>query len=149
MRRVDDPPGRLLLVGDRRQVLDAALEVTRRGGRLSVVECDAATLSRLAASGTRLLTVEPGRPAGECDGTPSRDIEPAPPSVEPLVGCTLTDVERALILVTLAYCQGNRTSAAQVLGISVRTIRNKLRLFLDEGIDVPPAPAHGMMGRQA
>ncbi|KQN90293.1 hypothetical protein ASE95_16005 [Sphingomonas sp. Leaf231] len=76
-------------------------------------------------------------------------METAPPQVEPLVGCTLTDVERALILVTLAYCHGNRTSAAQVLGISVRTMRNKLRLFLDEGIDVPPAPVHGLAGRSA
>ncbi|WP_235528365.1 helix-turn-helix domain-containing protein [Sphingomonas sp. Leaf231] len=138
-----------MLIGDRRQVLDAALEVTRRGGRLSVIECDVAMLSRLAASGTQLLTVEPGTRPSSLAARSDDQIETAPPQVEPLVGCTLTDVERALILVTLAYCHGNRTSAAQVLGISVRTMRNKLRLFLDEGIDVPPAPVHGLAGRSA
>lgn len=44
-----------------------------------------------------------------------------------LVGCTVEDVERHLVLQTLRRCQGNRTHAAQILGISVRTLRNKLR----------------------
>jgi hypothetical protein len=46
-----------------------------------------------------------------------------------LVGCTLESVERALILSTLTQCRGNRTDAARVLGISIRTMRNKLRLY--------------------
>ena len=47
--------------------------------------------------------------------------------VRPLVGRDLDEVERALILETLAKCGGNRTLAAQILGVSVRTIHNKLR----------------------
>jgi DNA-binding NtrC family response regulator len=47
--------------------------------------------------------------------------------VRPLVGRDLDEVERALILETLAKCAGNRTLAAQILGVSVRTIHNKLR----------------------
>ena len=47
--------------------------------------------------------------------------------VRPLVGRDLDEVERALILETLADCGGNRTLAAQILGVSVRTIHNKLR----------------------
>lgn len=54
-----------------------------------------------------------------------------------LVGATLADVERDLILDTLDHCLGNRTHAANILGISIRTLRNKLRLYMDEGTHVP------------
>ncbi len=55
-----------------------------------------------------------------------------------LVGQTVADVERDLIIDTLLHCLGNRTHAANILGISIRTLRNKLRLYADEGIAVPP-----------
>ncbi len=55
------------------------------------------------------------------------------------VGLTVAIVERTLILDTLAYCNGNRTQAAHVLDISVRTLRNKLNQYAAEGISVPPA----------
>lgn len=54
-----------------------------------------------------------------------------------LVGQTVAEVERDLILQTLDHCLGNRTHAATILGISIRTLRNKLRQYTDEGIDVP------------
>lgn len=50
-----------------------------------------------------------------------------------LVGRTVDDVERELILDTLSHCLGNRTQAAQVLGISIRTLRNKLKAYHEEG----------------
>ncbi len=53
-----------------------------------------------------------------------------------LVGRTVADVERELILHTLEHCGGNRTQAAEILGISVRTLRNKLRQYLQDGADV-------------
>ena len=42
------------------------------------------------------------------------------------VGRTVSDMERDLILETLSHCLGNRTHAANILGISIRTLRNKL-----------------------
>jgi DNA-binding NtrC family response regulator len=63
----------------------------------------------------------------------------ATPGVEALVGHTVEDVERALILHTLERCNGNRTSASSMLGISVRTMRNKLRAFIEAGYPVAPA----------
>ena len=54
------------------------------------------------------------------------------------VGRTVADVERALILDTLQHTLGNRTHAATILGISIRTLRNKLRQYGDEGVAVPP-----------
>lgn len=54
-----------------------------------------------------------------------------------LVGRTVSDVERQLIIDTLTHCLGNRTHAANILGISIRTLRNKLRQYTDEGMAVP------------
>jgi len=54
-----------------------------------------------------------------------------------LVGRTVADVERDLILDTLDHTLGNRTHAANILGISIRTLRNKLNQYADEGTRVP------------
>jgi DNA-binding NtrC family response regulator len=62
----------------------------------------------------------------------------APNEVVPLlIGATVGEIERELVLQTLARCAGNRTRAARVLGLSVRTLRNKIRLYSADGIDVP------------
>ena len=46
-----------------------------------------------------------------------------------LVGRSVASVEKELILDTLDYCLGNRTQAANILGISIRTLRNKLKQY--------------------
>ena len=61
-----------------------------------------------------------------------------------LVGRTVSDVERDLILETLKHCFGNRTHAANILGISIRTLRNKLNEYVADGVPVP-APGGGEM----
>ena len=62
----------------------------------------------------------------------------APSDVVPLlIGSTVGEIERELVLQTLARCDGNRTRAARVLGLSVRTLRNKIRQYSADGIDVP------------
>ncbi len=47
-------------------------------------------------------------------------------------GMTIAAMERQLIKTTLEAANGNRTRASEMLGISVRTLRNKLRLFREE-----------------
>ena len=59
-----------------------------------------------------------------------------------LVGRTVAEVEQQLILDTLTHCLGNRTHAANILGISIRTLRNKLKQYSDDGVRVP-APRDG------
>jgi DNA-binding NtrC family response regulator len=59
--------------------------------------------------------------------------------IDSLVGRSVADVERELILQTLKSCGGNRTTASTILGISVRTMRNKLKSFVEAGIAVSPA----------
>jgi len=58
-------------------------------------------------------------------------------SAQGMVGRTVAEVERDLIIRTLDHCLGNRTHAANILGISIRTLRNKLKIYGDEGIPVP------------
>jgi len=55
-------------------------------------------------------------------------------AAEPLVGMAVADVEQALILATLRQTNGNRTHAANMLGISIRTIRNKLSAYAQAGM---------------
>ncbi|RME63892.1 MAG: sigma-54-dependent Fis family transcriptional regulator, partial [Alphaproteobacteria bacterium] len=64
-----------------------------------------------------------------------------------LVGRTVAEVERDLILDTLHHCVGNRTHAANILGISIRTLRNKLNQYQAEGVPVPaPGDAQRAVG---
>jgi two-component system response regulator FlrC len=66
-----------------------------------------------------------------------------PGGVEQLVGRTIAGVERDMILNTLGHCLGNRTHAANILGISIRTLRNKLNQYKDDGADIPAAGTGG------
>ena len=68
--------------------------------------------------------------------TTSAGVNTAPAPVE-LVGKTVAEVEKQLIINTLEHCLGNRTHAATILGISIRTLRNKLKAYSDEGLSIP------------
>lgn len=59
------------------------------------------------------------------------------------VGQTVAQMEKTLILDTLSHCLGNRTHAANILGISIRTLRNKLNEYADDGASIP-APQSGV-----
>ena len=67
-------------------------------------------------------------------GTLAAPPRPAPPGAEPLAaglraGLSWREAERQLLAATLAATGGNRTHAADMLGISLRTIRNKIREY--------------------
>ena len=70
-------------------------------------------------------------------------------ATRPLVGRTVADVERDLIIDTLRHCVGNRTHAANILGISIRTLRNKLKLYTEGGLNVPMPGAYPRSGTYA
>jgi len=74
-------------------------------------------------------------PAGGRD-LASRAAQTAEAVTRGLVGRTVADVERDLILDTLDHCLGNRTHAAKILGISIRTLRNKLSEYVAAGVPV-------------
>jgi two-component system response regulator FlrC len=59
-----------------------------------------------------------------------------------LVGCTVEQIERELILCTLAEHGGCRTRTASTLGVCVRTLRNKINEYQAAGVVVPaPEPS--------
>jgi DNA-binding NtrC family response regulator len=51
------------------------------------------------------------------------------------VGMSMKEAEKRFIFKTLHETKGNRTHAAKTLGISIRTLRNKLNEYRAEGID--------------
>ncbi len=56
-------------------------------------------------------------------------IKEAPSYAFP-IGMTIAELEKRLILETLAREKNNRTKTAQLLGISIRTLRNKLQAYI-------------------
>jgi two-component system response regulator FlrC len=69
-------------------------------------------------------------------GPAARAAQVAEAATRGLVGRTVAQVECDLILDTLDHCLGNRTHAAKILGISIRTLRNKLNEYMVAGLDV-------------
>ena len=69
--------------------------------------------------------------------------------VKRLVGHTIAEVELELIRETLVGVSGNRTRAASVLGISIRGLRNKIRLYAACGILVPEIGVSAAFDRYA
>jgi two-component system, response regulator FlrC len=53
------------------------------------------------------------------------------------VGMTVRDLEERLIVQTLKHVNHNRTHAAEMLGISIRTLRNKLREYRQDEESTP------------
>jgi DNA-binding NtrC family response regulator len=96
-----------------------------------VIETDA-----LLLTGSR-LGAEPAPAARPAVASAAMPSGAGGASVGTLVGRTVADVERDLIMETLTHCLGNRTHAAGILGISIRTLRNKLQQYKQEGLNVP------------
>lgn len=87
--------------------------------------------------GAEAIRMPDGSPISVSKGPAERAAQAAEAVTRAFVGRTVADVERDLILDTLDHCLGNRTHAAKILGISIRTLRNKLNQYTDEGVRVP------------
>jgi DNA-binding NtrC family response regulator len=88
--------------------------------------------------GSFCLTIRSIKEAGPSEMAMTTDF--VDEVVSQLIGSTVDEVERVLVVQTLARCHGNRTHAARMLGLSVRTLRNKVRLYSAEGIELPMHP---------
>lgn len=99
-------------------LLSAGPEIDEMGIMLESVDFNAINSNQLK------LTDEKAPAAGE-------DIQN-----RNFVGRSIESVEKELITSTLDHVMGNRTHAANILGISIRTLRNKLKQYkLDNGED--------------
>jgi DNA-binding NtrC family response regulator len=66
------------------------------------------------------------------------DTQPATAtmSLSDASAATLRDIEKAAIFRALQFNDNNRTKTAEALGISIRTLRNKLREYRGEGVSL-------------
>ena len=94
---------------------------------------------------TDAIRLPDGQPltAARDSGLAGRAAQAADAASRAYVGQTVAQMEKTLILDTLTHCLGNRTHAANILGISIRTLRNKLNEYSAEGTPVP-APQSGL-----
>jgi two-component system response regulator FlrC len=102
------------------------------------IEPAAIHISGMAANANLTTAAPVVEPAPVAPAHAPEDVKNAE-VVAGLIGRTIADVEREMILNTLDHCLGNRTHAANILGISIRTLRNKIGQYRDEGIDVKEA----------
>lgn len=102
----------------------------------------------LLASGDEIgvgaIITPDGAPMVAGAGPAAQAAQTAEAVARSMVGRTVAEVERELILDTLDHCLGNRTHAAKILGISIRTLRNKLNQYSGEGLNIP-APGEARM----
>ena len=122
-----------------------------RGGAMETVTLQARRflLAVLAERHDDGLVLD-GQPLAAGASAPAFDAGPAARAASTadavsraFVGQTVAQMEKTLILDTLSHCLGNRTHAANILGISIRTLRNKLNEYADEGTAIP-APQSGV-----
>ncbi len=88
-----------------------------------------------------------------------RSLAPAPVALRIPVGTNLADVERWMIFATLQKCGGNKTRAAALLGVSLKTLYNRLNAYralglamdygLNDGQDVAITALQGADLREA
>jgi len=75
----------------------------------------------------------PGAPAA----TPAAVVAPPPQddleAVKFQIGTTVEEAEKGLILRTLEHTRNNKTRAAEILGISLKTLHNKLKEYAGPG----------------
>ena len=62
-----------------------------------------------------------------------------PETADSMVGKTIADVEKTLILGTLKLTSGNKTRAAEILGVTARTLSNKLKIYRNAKGKAPEA----------
>jgi DNA-binding NtrC family response regulator len=70
--------------------------------------------------------------AAASSGPSSQPPEPESPELSPSQAITIGEMEKRMIFAALDRLGGNRTRAAEQLGISIRTLRNKLREYRGE-----------------
>lgn len=77
----------------------------------------------------RRILVLSRNPVAGLEVLEGEDVTEKNPARLPTPGGTLRDMERQLLEKTLEATAGNRTRAAEILGVSLRTVRNKIREF--------------------
>ncbi len=133
VRELENTMHRAILVSADAEIEPSAIQLAGQKA------AQAAAAAAVAAATAAKPVEKPAAPAAPVVSAPA--VQDATDSTGALVGRTVADVEKQLILNTLDHCLGNRTHAANILGISIRTLRNKLKEYSDGGVAIPGAGA--------
>jgi DNA-binding NtrC family response regulator len=130
VRELENAMHRAILLAQGNRIEPSAIMLTSKLART------VSPISQTAAAAT-FGAPQPPQPVAQPQPAPAGGAADG----EEFVARTVASVERDLIIDTLEHCLGNRTHAANVLGISIRTLRNKLKLYAGDGLRVPPPSA--------
>lgn len=78
-----------------------------------------------------------GEAEGRCDRRDGGVLE----ALRIPVGTNLADAERWMIFATLDKCGGNKTRAAALLGVSLKTLYNRLNAYRAQGLAMDYEPS--------
>jgi DNA-binding NtrC family response regulator len=85
------------------------------------------------------LDLQPARHLAQ-DSTELRECIRVP------IGMTMAEAERTILIATLRHCDGSKRRTAEMLGISVKTVYNKLVGWHDQDAQLPPTRLPGVRG---
>ncbi|MDQ6677423.1 MAG: sigma-54 dependent transcriptional regulator [Acidobacteriota bacterium] len=113
-------------IREMRNVVERAVILTRQGTiELSVLPVNLKQAKPFAAAAVA---------TGDAAAPPAQPVPAAPPSPEDNslhlpIGTTVEAAEKSLIMRTLEHTRQNKTRAAEILGISLKTLHNKLKEY--------------------
>lgn len=145
VRELENTMHRTVLISQQPEIEETAVMLSGQAAQMAAQFTSApkpqeevvATISETANTVTK--TEEDSQTAPQDTDNQGLSNEDDDFNVASFVGKTVADMERELIISTLDHCLGNRTHAAKILGISIRTLRNKINQYSDQGVNVPGA----------
>jgi DNA-binding NtrC family response regulator len=110
------------------EILDEHIWITREGRSRSAATGPAGPAGPAGRAGP----AGPAGPSGPGGEPPSAGAGEESDTVLVEVGMSVAEAEKELIIRTLQSCEGNKTKAAQVLGVSLKTLYNRLNEYASE-----------------
>jgi len=137
IRELENTMHRTVLLSQQTEIEDTAVMLSGQADSMAQTYADNIVAGTKDKTEMAPKQAEAGIPAESPSPAPAENSDEDTDSINVFVGKTVADVERELIISTLDHCLGNRTHAAKILGISIRTLRNKINQYSEQGVAVP------------
>ena len=137
IRELENTMHRTVLLSQQTEIEDTAVMLSGQADSMAQTYADNIVAGTKDKTEIAPKQAEAGIPAESPSPAPAENSDEDTDSINVFVGKTVADVERELIISTLGHCLGNRTHAAKILGISIRTLRNKINQYSEQGVAVP------------
>jgi DNA-binding NtrC family response regulator len=137
IRELENTMHRTVLLSQQTEIEDTAVMLSGQADSMAQTYADNIVAGTKDKTEIAPKQAEAGIPAESPSPAPAENSDEDTDSINVFVGKTVADVERELIISTLDHCLGNRTHAAKILGISIRTLRKKINQYSEQGVAVP------------